>query len=480
MSNDIRILLPVLPSMKGIYIKGYVNVQDDYKIIIYITKFSDNSNILSEKPSNADTAIYGYVGYNSSKKMPYQNKNFITIVQNKILRIKKLIIDGNEISNTNNCIIMVYDHDNIKDTETLCVLNNEYISKLVNYVRDEEGQMSDDKAVFRYPEWMGNSMFLQHVSNYWRLFQWLISIFKRDFNVSIKQGNLILAILLDLLLGYIVLQLLPQDKEIISSGLMEVLEKLINLLYSLLKWLMGAPVGLKLNNAFNKMLGKYFSYHVQLWWLFLDVSGEKLHIILDIYYYIGYLGLTFQIAIISDLICLATFHSYCIYVYAARLFNIQISGLIALLRLFVGRKYNPLRGGIDSCEYNNQELFVGTVAFTVLLLLLPTTALYYVVFTVFRVLSLAVQNILAKLIYLVQTSPLYVTFLWLTSSPKVRGNILIEVMNEDVNSPLLLRIKLFNKSISELLSLFKPPVDIPKQVQWTNLFSNIFIGKQIV
>lgn len=67
-----------------------------------------------------------------------------------------------------------------------------------------------------------------------------------------------------------------------------------------------------------------------------------------------------------------------------RLFNIQISGLKALFRLFVGRKYNPLRGGIDSCEYTNQELFVGTVAFTILLLLLPTTVMYYIVFTMVR------------------------------------------------------------------------------------------------
>lgn len=78
-----------------------------------------------------------------------------------------------------------------------------------------------------------------------------------------------------------------------------------------------------------------------------------------------------------------------------RLFNIQISGLIALLRLFVGRKYNPLRGGIDSCEYTNQELFVGTVAFTILLLLLPTTAMYYIVFTVVSAINL--QQILVSL-----------------------------------------------------------------------------------
>lgn len=51
---------------------------------------------------------------------------------------------------------------------------------------------------------------------------------------------------------------------------------------------------------------------------FADVSGEKLDIILHLFYYLGYLGVTFQAAMISDMICIATFHSYCIYVYAAR------------------------------------------------------------------------------------------------------------------------------------------------------------------
>lgn len=53
-------------------------------------------------------------------------------------------------------------------------------------------------------------------------------------------------------------------------------------------------------------------------WNITDVSGEKLDIVLNLYQYLGYLGFTFQAAIISDMICLATFHSYCIYVYAAR------------------------------------------------------------------------------------------------------------------------------------------------------------------
>ena len=63
-----------------------------------------------------------------------------------------------------------------------------------------------------------------------------------------------------------------------------------------------------------------------------------------------------------------------------------------MFRLFVGRKYNPLRGGIDSCEYTNQELFVGTVAFTILLLLLPTTVMYYIVFTMVCILPLFISR----------------------------------------------------------------------------------------
>lgn len=106
---------------------------------------------------------------------------------------------------------------------------------------------------------------------------------------------------------------------------------------------------------------------------------------------------------------------------------------------------------------------------------------------------------------MVQTLPLYVVTLWITHSPKVTGmsdqklkkcirikygstfktflftgNILMEVINQEENAPLILRIKLFNKSIPELLNIFKPPVEVPNKVEWTNLLSNVLVGKQIV
>nr|CAD7204166.1 unnamed protein product [Timema douglasi] len=105
----------------------------------------------------------------------------------------------------------------------------------------------------------------------------------------------------------------------------------------------------------------------------------------EIFLCFGYLGLTFQVSILIDLLGLVSFHVYCIYVYAARLYSLQLSGLLALFRLFLGKKYNPLRGRVDSCQYSPDQLFVGTLAFTILLFLLPTTFMYYIVFTTMEV-----------------------------------------------------------------------------------------------
>lgn len=92
---------------------------------------------------------------------------------------------------------------------------------------------------------------------------------------------------------------------------------------------------------------------------------------------------------------------------AVRLYCLKIYGLSSLWRLFRGKKWNVLRQRVDSCSYDLDQvhllhncqlfstslqntsdtalfplqLFIGTLLFTILLFLLPTTALYYLVFT---------------------------------------------------------------------------------------------------
>ncbi|KAM3964492.1 LOW QUALITY PROTEIN: phosphatidylinositol glycan anchor biosynthesis class Q [Aphomia sociella] len=482
---SIKIIFPVLPNnSKDLYFKGYICISKQFTNTIYITKYSKNIESLLETNGENENIIYGKCSDLLQKRKKFKKfHNWLLLNYTKSnLQINELIINGNKITDTQNCIVILYEHEAILNSEMICDTGD--FLNLQNFVRNDYNHFSSTTSyepVFEIPYWFSSSMFIQHILNYIKMTKWLFSSIKGDKKISIRQGNLILAIMTDLILGWIALELLTQDKKELSTILMGMLERLINLFYTLLKWLMGAPAGLKLNNAFNKMLGKYFYYHVQLWWHFLDVSGEKLDIVLQMIHYLGYLGFTFQAAVISDMISIATFHSYCIYAYAARLFNLQISGLIALLRFFVGRKYNPLKGSIDSCEYTNQELFVGTVAFTILLLLLPTTTMYYIVFTLFRILALLIQYILSKLIYMIQTLPLYVVTLWLARSPKVAGKVSLEVVNnEKKSSHLIIRLHLFSKSISELMNDFRAPVEVPKQFEWTNMVSNVCVGKQIV
>lgn len=66
---------------------------------------------------------------------------------------------------------------------------------------------------------------------------------------------------------------------------------------------------------------------------------------------------------------------------SCRLYSLQVRALSSLWRLFRGKKWNVLRQRVDSVQYDIDQLFVGTLLFTILLFLLPTTGLYYVVFT---------------------------------------------------------------------------------------------------
>lgn len=59
------------------------------------------------------------------------------------------------------------------------------------------------------------------------------------------------------------------------------------------------------------------------------------------------------------------------------------------------------------------------------------------------------------------------------------GEIYIKEQHSN-ESNLILKIKLFNKPLKKLMKYFKPPVEIPKNIEWTNIISSVFTGKQII
>ncbi|KAF5288308.1 hypothetical protein FQR65_LT12041 [Abscondita terminalis] len=268
-----------------------------------------------------------------------------------------------------------------------------------------------------------------HLSQTIDTLKWVFVMLRKKRNISLTIGNVIVSKIADFLIGLVLLYFVLEHEAEIIEFVRNTTEATIQSLEHLLNFLMGSPVGLKLNFAFNKTLGTFFLYHMALWRAFLHATSPLLTFGLYLFIIPGGFGLSFQAALITDFITFSTFHVYCIYVYAARFYGVQIKSLISLWRLFIGRKYNPLRKRVDSHQYTRHQLFIGTLGFTVLLFLLPTTFLYYAVFTVFRLVLIAMDGLLSHLRYCLQRFPIYVTILWMINSPSVRGAVKLAIRN---------------------------------------------------
>ncbi|KAG8184906.1 hypothetical protein JTE90_017761 [Oedothorax gibbosus] len=292
--------------------------------------------------------------------------------------------------------------------------------------------------------------------------------------LSLKCKNLISAILIDVICGWIItfiflhsnVQLLLLDYSIEQTNY------LVSGLKSLIIWLMGAPAGLKLNIPLNSALGHFFLYHIYLWEAYMAVVLPLFTFILNISSIIGVVGATFILCVLSDLITLATVHIYCFYGYATRLYGYQMMSLAALWRLFRGRKWNPLRQRVDSFTYDIHQLFLGTLIFTVLLFLLPTVMVYYIVFTSLRIMVLTIQGILSTIINIITICPVYSVLSRIFSSSETTGDVHFTVFNTDAT--LVLSMEASQISLINVIQATVPELHkYEEYLTWKDFLSSI-------
>jgi hypothetical protein len=159
---------------------------------------------------------------------------------------------------------------------------------------------------------------ISHFYNNLTGYKWFFTEIMREKRVSPKVGNFLLSKIFDLLLGIILLDLFMENEDVIVNLIENVRETIIYGFRDLLIYLMGSPIGLKLNYAFNKSLGTFFFYHISLWRIFLITMQPYVKEYFKLLVLPGAFGFSYQVAMLSDLVSIATFHVYCIYVYAAR------------------------------------------------------------------------------------------------------------------------------------------------------------------
>ncbi|KAM6155389.1 phosphatidylinositol N-acetylglucosaminyltransferase subunit Q isoform 5-T5 [Rhynchocyon petersi] len=297
-----------------------------------------------------------------------------------------------------------------------------------------------------------------------------------------RKANMFVSVLLDVGLGLALLTWLHGEDRTgqLADALVPVADRVAEELQHLLQWLMGAPAGLKMNRALDQVLGRFFLYHIHLWISYIHLMSPFIERIL---WHVGLsacLGLTVALSLLSDIIALLTFHIYCFYVYGARLYCLKIYGLSSLWRLFRGKKWNVLRQRVDSCSYDLDQLFIGTLLFTMLVFLLPTTALYYLVFTLLRLLVVTVQGILHLLVDLVNSLPLYSVGLRLCRPYRLAAGVKFRVLEHEAGKPLRLLMQINPLPYSQVVHTYRlPSCNCHPRLSWSSLCRKLFFGELI-
>lgn len=194
-----------------------------------------------------------------------------------------------------------------------------------------------------------------------------------------------------------------------------------------ISWLMDWPAGLKLNNELAAFLGDLFLWVIENWASCIANLQPYLPHVIYIVGCSSFAGASMPIALFSDLLSILTVHIYSFYIASARIFNWQLTIIISLFHLFRGKKRNVLRNRIDSCDYDLDQLLLGTILFTVLFFLLPTVIVFYLTFASARMLIISMKAALDTCLAFLNHFPLFALMLRVKDSRRLPGGIRFEL-----------------------------------------------------
>lgn len=191
-------------------------------------------------------------------------------------------------------------------------------------------------------------------------------------------------------------------------------------------WMMGLPANMKLNVELNTLLGSIVLYFLEL----NTMAAAKLvylePLVLRLLPVLGVFGGSMMLSFIYDIVALRAVHLWLIHFMFCRIFYFMRSVLSSLSKLFRGKKRNVLRNRIDSCQYDMDQLVVGTIFFTLAFFLFPTVTIYYAFFCCTRLCVLASQSLLWLLLALLEFFPFYVSAVSLFDRGQFPGGIRLQ------------------------------------------------------
>ncbi len=186
-------------------------------------------------------------------------------------------------------------------------------------------------------------------------------------------------------------------------------------------WLKGWPAGLKLNSELASFLGDLFLWLIDFWQELLQIMYPHLPAVITAIGLSGFCGASISLSMMSDLLSALTLHLYIFYVASAKIYAWQLTILVSLFHLFRGKKKNVLRDRIDSCDYDLDQLLLGTILFTLLAFLFPTVVVFYLTFAAARIAVMGFKAALHFTLVLLNQFPLFAILLRLKDAKRLPG-----------------------------------------------------------
>uniref|UniRef100_J3LEA2 Uncharacterized protein n=2 Tax=Oryza brachyantha TaxID=4533 RepID=J3LEA2_ORYBR len=221
-------------------------------------------------------------------------------------------------------------------------------------------------------------------------------------------------IVMDLLMGLFLGAALLLKTEIICSWTFALVHHITDsVLRSGCVWLMGVPAGFKLNTELAELLGMISLNAIQIYsTLWFIVGGFLRHIVWGLAFSGILFGLTVPVSFFIDVIQLATLHVTLLQWLISVICSRQIQTVTSLWRLFRGRKWNPLRQRLDSYDYTVEQHVVGSLLFTPVLLLLPTTSIFYIFFSILSTAIICLCILLEITVSIIHSTPYAESIMW--------------------------------------------------------------------
>ncbi|KAI0179671.1 Gpi1-domain-containing protein [Hypoxylon sp. FL1284] len=232
----------------------------------------------------------------------------------------------------------------------------------------------------------------------------------------------------DVIIGIALGSYIIDNADWVANTISMLLERYtIDALQSSISWLMGWPAGLKLNSELALFLGDLFLWVIDYW---SSCIGTLRPLLPHIVWFVGFssfAGASMPIALLSDLLSVLTIHIYSFYLASARIYHWQLTILLSLFQLFQGKKYNVLRNRVDACDYDLDQLLVGTILFTLLFFLLPTVVVFYLNFALARMVIISLKAIFDTLLSCLNHFPLFALMLRAKDPKRLPGGIRFEL-----------------------------------------------------